>query len=95
MALLAFLAQIGQNETLRGSWLPGIKFSLLALIVGTTLAGMATGLSFVAQYGYFIRSRDHWLGRHAVVFTFFNVLLVTASYAAFLLAGFIAFCAIR
>lgn len=65
--------------------------ALLILVIGTALAGLATGLSFLAQYGYFTQERRSRLAKMAPKLTKINILLVFLSYVCFIAAGFVAY----
>jgi hypothetical protein len=64
-------------------------------VFGTFYAALATGLSFVAQYGYFLRDlmrkRRPWLGQIAPIVTGINMALLATAYVCFLVAGLIAY----
>lgn len=85
VALLAFYGQLltAQSNHPAASGLAG---ALLAMVIGVALAVAATGLSFVAQYGYLMR-RNSRVGRFALHFTWANVVLVCASLVCFVVGG--------
>jgi hypothetical protein len=90
VALLAFFGQAAhQTRTAAANSL--LATSLLVLVIGTALAGIATGLSFLAQYGYFMRSSRSWFGRAARSITALNVALIVVSYGCFVAAGAVAY----
>ena len=90
VALLAFFGQATtQARPAHVSSL--LATALLILVVGTALAGVATGLSFLAQYGYFMQKSRSWFGRAARSLTAANIVLVGASYVCFVVAGFVAY----
>jgi hypothetical protein len=64
--------------------------ALFLLIVGTGLAALATGFSFLAQYGYMLGKRRSWFGRVAPRITKLNIFLILLSYACFIAGGAIA-----
>lgn len=69
-----------------------LRTSLLILVIGTACAGLATGLSFLAQYGYLVRRS--WFGRRARYLTATNIVLVAASYLCFVIAGIVGYFAL-
>jgi uncharacterized membrane protein YidH (DUF202 family) len=87
VALLAFLGQASRQSVPVSHWLSS---ALLALVVGTALASIATGLSFLAQYGYMMGKRRSLFGRSAKSLTAANIVLVMLSHVCFVLAGFLA-----
>jgi hypothetical protein len=88
VALLAFFGQAARQPGPPSSWL---AIALFVLVIGTALAAVATGLSFLAQYGYLAGKRRSWLGRAARNITALNIVLVLFSYGCFIIAGFIAY----
>ena len=94
VALLAFFGQATQHANLSAA-VSGLAASLLVLVVGTALAGVATGLSFLALYGYFMRRSRSWFGKAARSITALNIVLILTSYACFVAAGTIAYRALR
>jgi hypothetical protein len=88
VALLAFLGQASKQQGFSSAWL---AWALLVLVIGTALAAVATGLSFLAQYGYMTGKRRSMLGRHARSITAANITLVMLSYFCFVAAGLVAF----
>ena len=87
VALLAFFGQ----ATRQGATSPWLSHALLALVIGTALATVATGLSFLAQYGYMMGKRRSRFGRSAKDITAANIVLVMLSYVCFVAAGFLAY----
>jgi hypothetical protein len=81
VALLAFFGQATQQAKLNSA-VSSLAAALLVLVIGTALAGIATGLSFLAQYGYFMRRSRSWFGKAARSITALNILLIMFSYAA-------------
>jgi len=94
VALLAFFGQATQQPRFSAS-VPLLAAALLVLVIGTALAGVATGLSFLAQYGYFMRRSRSWFGKAARSITALNIVLILLSYACFVAAGLLAYCALR
>lgn len=92
VALLAFFGQASRQGLPASSWL---SLALLALVVGTALASTATGLSFLAQYGYMMGKRRARIGRYALIITAMNVVLVMLSHVCFLVAGLLAYKGLR
>jgi len=92
VALLAFFGQASKQPGFSSVWLAS---ALLILVVGTALAAVATGLSFLAQYGYMIGKRRSVLGRYARNVTALNITMVMLSYFCFVGAGFVAFGGLR
>jgi hypothetical protein len=92
VALLAFFGQASKHPGFSSGWL---AVALLILVVGTAFAAVATGLSFLAQYGYMTGKRRSSLGRNARSITAANVTLVMLSYFCFVAAGFVAFLGLR
>lgn len=92
VALLAFFGQASKQPGFSSAWL---AWALLVLVIGTAFAAVATGLSFLAQYGYMIGKRRSILGRHARSITAANITLVLLSYFCFVAAGFVAFGGLR
>jgi len=95
IALLAFFSQAFKDA---GNPLPGagqLAAATLWLVAGTAVAGCATGLSFLAQYGLVTRWHS-WFGRHdrALTMTQINVALVFLSYLCFFIAGLHAYWAL-
>jgi hypothetical protein len=88
VALLAFFGQAGRQPGTSSPWL---ALALFVLIIGAALAAVATGLSFLAQYGYLVGKRRSWFGRSAQSITAANIVLVLFSYVCFVVAGFIAY----
>jgi hypothetical protein len=88
VALLTFFGQASRQGTPTSPWL---AHALLALVIGTTLAAVATGLSFLAQYGYMMGKRRSQFGRSARDITAANIVLVMLSYVCFVSAGFLAY----
>lgn len=88
VALLTFFGQSSRQGIPTSSWL---SHALLALVIGTALAAMATGLSFLAQYGYMMGKRRSQFGRSARDITTTNIVLVMLSYTCFVSAGFLAY----
>jgi hypothetical protein len=88
VALLAFFGQASRQSLAATSWLSS---ALLALVVGTALASLATGLSFLAQYGYMMGKRRSTFGRHARSITAANIVLVLLSHLCFVIAGWLAY----
>lgn len=88
VALLAFFGQASRQSLPSSSWL---ALALFILVVGTALAAVATGLSFLAQYGYMMGKRRSWFGRFARSITALNIILVMLSYVCFVVAGFVAY----
>lgn len=88
VALLAFFGQVSRQAGLSSSY---IATALLLLVVGTFLAAVATGFSFLAQYGYMVGKRRSWLGRSAQRITALNIVLIWFSYMCFVVAGFVAY----
>ena len=87
IALLALFAQAFKD----GGVLPGagqFAAATLWMVAGTAVAGCATGLSFLAQYGDLMRWHS-WFGRggRAGTITRLNIALVFLSYACFVLGG--------
>ncbi len=93
VALLTFFGQAmhGGKPNLATSYL---AVALLMLVIGTAIAGLATGLSFLAQYGYFMRKSRSWFGKAAPVLTKINIVLVLLSYVCFVVAGAVAYVAL-
>lgn len=90
VALLTFFGQAmhgGKPSPATSS----LAVALLMLVIGTAIAGFATGLSFLAQYGYFMRKSRSWLGKAAPVLTIINIVLVFLSYVCFVVAGAVAY----
>lgn len=94
VALLAFFGQATTQSKPHAS-ASTLAVALLILVVGTALAGIATGLSFLAQYGYFMRRSRSWFGRAARNITAMNIVLIILSYACFVAAGVVAFMALK
>lgn len=92
VALLAFFGQASKQPGFASGWL---ALALLVLVIGTALAAVATGLSFLAQYGYMLGKRRSPLGRNARSITALNITLVMLSYCCFVGAGFVAFAGLR
>jgi hypothetical protein len=92
VALLAFFGQASKQPGLGSAWL---AWALLILVFGTAVAAVATGLSFLAQYGYMTGKRRSLLGRHARSITAANIILVMLSYFCFVAAGLVAFAGLR
>ena len=88
VALLAFFGQASRQGAPTSPWL---SHALLALVIGTALAMVATGLSFLAQYGYMMGKRRSRFGRSEKDITAANIVLVMISYVCFVLAGFLAY----
>jgi hypothetical protein len=88
VALLAFFGQAARQSIPGSRW---IALTLFVLVVGTALAAVATGLSFIAQYGYMLGKRRSWFGRSARSITAANIVLVLLSYICFVVAGFLAY----
>lgn len=92
VALLAFFGQFIQAGKPNPA-MPGLTLALFILVFDTFLAGLATGLSFLAQYGYFMRGRSR-LGKIAPYLTKANIGLVMLSYICFVSAGAVAYFAL-
>ena len=90
IAILGFFGQAIQTETPSPA-APYLAKALLILGIGTALAGLATGLSFLAQYAYFIRKSNPKLGKRAPMLTKINIYLVLASLTCFIVASFVAY----
>jgi hypothetical protein len=90
VALVGLFAQAIQKSAtvFPASTLAAAMFSLVA---GTTLAALATGFSFLAQYGYMLGKRRSWFGRVAPRITKLNILLILLSYGCFIAGGVIAY----
>jgi hypothetical protein len=82
VALLAFFGH-ATDQCRAASVTRLLADALLVLVVGTALAGLATGLSFLAQFGYFIRRSRSWFGKAAPTITVVNIWLIAGSYACF------------
>ena len=93
VALIAFLGQAARQGQVNPS-AHLLAFALLVLVIGTALAGLATGLSFLAQYGYFMRRSRSWFGKAARSLTVLNIVFIGLSYVCFVTAGVIAFFAL-
>jgi hypothetical protein len=89
VALLAFFGNILETKKSYPAT-PGLALALFIFVVGAALAGLATGMSFLAQYGYFMRRRS-WFGRIASKLTLLNICLVLLSYISFISAGVVAY----
>ena len=85
VALLAFYGQLLTTQPKHAA-AAGLANALLAMVIGVGLAVAATGLSFVAQYGYLMR-RHTWVGKRAIYFTWVNMALVFASLVSFVVGG--------
>ena len=94
VALLAFFGQAAQQAKLSPAT-PALAAALLVLVIGTALAGIATGLSFLAQYGHFMRRKRSWFGKVTRNITAANIVLILSSYGCFVVAGVIAYRALR
>jgi len=94
VALLAYFGQAGQKVSPNPS-ASILATALLVLVVGTALAGLATSLSFLAQYGYFMRKSRSWFGRNARSITALNIVMIMFSHACFVAAGVIAYFALK
>ena len=88
VALLAFFGQASRQPGPSSPWL---ALALFILVVGTALAAVATGLSFLAQYGYLVGKRRSWFGRNARNVTAVNIVLVLLAYVCFVVAGLVAY----
>jgi hypothetical protein len=94
IALLALFAQAFKDAgPLPGA--PQFAAATLWLVAGTAVAGCATGLSFLAQYGHLLRWRS-WFGRggRPAAITRLNIALVFLSYACFVVGGLHAYWAL-
>jgi hypothetical protein len=94
IALLALFAQSFKD----GGIPPGaaqFAQATLWMVAGTALAGGATGLSFLAQYGDLLRWQS-WFGRggRALALTRLNIALIFLSYACFVIGGLHAYWAL-
>lgn len=85
VALLAFYGQLLAAQPHHPA-ASGLARALLVLVIGVGLAVAATGLSFLAQYGYLLR-RNSRLGKFAAHFTWANMALVFASLLCFVVVG--------
>ena len=92
VALLAFYGQLLPLQPPHPA-AHGLALALLVLVVGAGLAAVATGLSFLAQYGYLMR-RKSTLGKLAPRLTIANMVLVCFSLLCFVGAGAIAYVAL-
>jgi hypothetical protein len=93
VAMLAFFGEAMQQS--HGS--PAIQSLVKVMLLffwGTASAGIATGLSFVAQLGCSRLLPWRWLRKLAPRISLVNIALIFVSYALFLSAGISAYCAL-